>query len=126
MDKTFNISLQDQSVINNVHDSNMHASNPSSSMCAPNSLNLQLNNKGFKIGQINVQGIQSKMDQTDLMLNNSSNNIHILGICETKLKSIHPDSYFCIDNYKFFRRDRIISTERSEQGGGIIVYVKTV
>ena len=124
MDQTFDISLQDQSVINNVHDSNMHASKASSSMCAPNSLNLQLNNKGFKIGQINVQGIQSKMDQIDLMLNNLSNNIHILGLCETKLKSIHPDSYFCIDNYQFFRRDRIISTERSEQGGGIIVYVK--
>ena len=57
------------------------------------------------------------------MLNNSSNNIHILGLCETKLKSIHPDSYFYIDNYQFFRRDRIISKEGSEQGGGI-VYVK--
>ena len=81
-------------------------------------------NKGFKIGQLNIQGIQSKLDQIDLMLNSSSNNVQILGLCETKLKSIHPDSYFFIDNYPFFRRDRIISTERSEQGGGIIVYVK--
>lgn len=44
-DKTSNNNLQNQSNIINVHDSNMHDDNACSSMCAPNSLNLQLNNR---------------------------------------------------------------------------------
>ena len=34
-------------------------------MCAQNSLNLQLSKKGFKIGQLNIQGIQNKFDEVD-------------------------------------------------------------
>ena len=114
------INLHDQPFINNVHDSVLH----DTSMCAQNSLNLQLSKKGFKIGHLNIQGIQNKFDEVDLMLNSSDNDIHILGLSETKLRNIHQDNYFFIENYQFFRRDRIISEQRPEQGGGIIVYVK--
>ena len=101
-----------------------HVENISSSMCAESSLNLKLTIKGFRIGHINIQGLQNKFDQIDLMLNNSKNEIHIFGLSETKLKHYHPDNYFFVDNYQFFRKDRMISKERCEEGGGIIVYVK--
>ena len=47
-----------------------HVENISSSMCAESSLNLKLTTKGFRIGHINIQGIQNKFDQIGLMLNN--------------------------------------------------------
>ena len=93
-------------------------------MCAESSLNLKLTTKGFRIGHINIQGIQNKFDQIGLMLNNSKNDIHIFGLSETKLKHYHPDNYFFVNNYQFFRKDRILSKERCEEGGGIIVYVR--
>ena len=58
------------------------------------------------------------------MLNSSGNEIHIFGLSETKLKNFHPDSAFNIDNYQSFRKDRFLSNERREQGGGSIVYVR--
>ena len=107
-----------------MHDINVHDDILCSSMCAQSSLDLQLSRKGFKIVNLNVQGLQNKFDQIDLMLNNSNNDIQILVLSETKLKSCHLDNYFNIGNYQFFRKDRIISNERSEEGGGIMVYVK--
>ena len=101
---------------------NLHANNNSSMTAQP--LNLNLTNKGLKIGHLNIQGLQNKFDQVDLMLNSSGNEIHIFGLSETKLKNFHPDSAFNIDNYQLFRKDRFISNERREQGGGIIVYVR--
>ena len=107
----------------NLHDCvNVHA-NVNSSMTA-HPLNLNLTTKGLKIGHLNIQGLQNKFEQVDLLLNNSGNEIHIFGLSETKLKNFHPDSAFIIDNYQLFRKDRFISRERREQGGGIIVYVK--
>lgn len=47
---SFNI----QTHINNVHDSHMHDDIANNSICAPNYLDLKLNNKGFKIGCLNV------------------------------------------------------------------------
>ena len=124
LDNTTYISMHDQQIINNVHDSVLHDDTANTSMCAQNSLNLQLSKKGFKMGHLNIQGVQNKFDEVDLMLTSSDNDIHILGLSETKLRSVHEDNYFYIENYQFFRRDRIISEQRPEQGGGIIVYVK--
>ena len=107
----------------NLHDNvNVHANVNSSMMAQP--MNLNLTTKGLKIGHLNIQGLQNKFEQIDLLLNNSHNEIHIFGLSETKLKNFHPDSAFTIDNYQLFRKDRFISRERPEQGGGIIVYVK--
>ena len=58
------------------------------------------------------------------MLNNSNNDTHVFGLSETKLKDFHSDSSFKIENYQLFRKDRNITRERREQGGGIIVYVR--
>ena len=124
LDNTTYLNMHDQPIINNVHDSVLHDDIANTSMCAQNSLNLQLSKKGFKIGHLNIQGVQNKFDEVDLMLTSSDNDIHILGLSETKLRSVHEDNYFYVENYQFFRRDRIISEQRPEQGGGIIVYVK--
>ena len=40
----------------------------------------QLNKKGFKMGHLNIQGVQNKFDEVDLMLTSSDNDIHILGL----------------------------------------------
>ena len=65
---------------NSVYNDLTHVENISSSMCAESSLNLKLTTKGFTIGHINIQGLQNKFDQIDLMLNNS------------KMKFIYLDS----------------------------------
>ncbi|MES9881523.1 MAG: reverse transcriptase family protein [Sedimenticola sp.] len=109
----------------NVTDNSVHARSSNSSMRSRNMLNLHLDTKGMKIGHINIQGMQNKIDQVRVMLNYSRNDVHVLGISESKLSSVHPDNYFHINNFQsLYRKDRIISTERKEEGGGIIVYVK--
>ena len=122
-DSTFANSTQTEFESLNLHENvNVHAYDNSSMTAQP--LNLNLTAKGFKIGHLNIQGLQNKFDQVQLMLNNSNNDIHIFGLSETKLKDFHPDSSFKIENYQLFRKDRIITRERREQGGGIIVYVR--
>ena len=122
-DSTFINSIQTEIDSFNLHDNvNVHAIENSSMTAQP--LNLNLTAKGFKIVHLNIQGIQNKFDQVQLMLNNSNNDIHVFGLSETKLKDFHPDSSFKIENYQLFRKDRNITRERREQGGGIIVYVR--
>ena len=76
------------------------------------------------MGHLNIQGIPNKIDQIHLLLNSSQNNIHIIGLSETKLKSYHKNSIFEIRNYEMFRKSRITSDDRPEHRGGLIVYEK--
>ena len=46
-------------------------------MSAQSMLNLGLSKKWFKMGHLNILGIQNMIDQIDLLLNSSQNNIHI-------------------------------------------------
>ena len=110
--------LHEHTTENNVHDSTC------SSMSAQSMLNLGLGKKGFKMGHLNVQGIQNKIEQIDLLLNSSGNDIHLFGLSESKLNDSHTSNFFNIKNFQLFRKDRVISAVRPEQGGGIIVYVK--
>ena len=80
--------------------------------------------KSFKMGHLNIQGIQDKVEQIDLVLNSSENDIQLLRLSENKLNVNHPNNFFAIKNFQLFRKDRILSTDRPVQGGGIIVYVK--
>ncbi|MCU7958190.1 MAG: hypothetical protein KZQ67_16545, partial [gamma proteobacterium symbiont of Bathyaustriella thionipta] len=83
-------------------------------------LDLGLRCKGFRMGHINIQGISNKIDQVRLLLGSDKNQIHVLGLSETKLNVSHPDSAFVIDGFQApFRRDRKINS-----GGGLLVYVK--
>ena len=76
------------------------------------------------MGHLNVQGIQSKIEQIDLPLNCFRNDIQLFGLSESKINDSHTSNFFNIKNFQLFRKDRIISAGRPEQGGGIIVYVK--
>ena len=76
------------------------------------------------MGHLNVQGIQNKIEQIDLLLNSSGDDIHLFGLSESKLNDSHTSNFFNVKNFQLFRKDRDISAVRPEQGGGIIVYVK--
>ena len=53
------------------------------------------------------------------LLEVDKNQIHVLGLSETKLNDIHPDSAFQVNIFqKPFRQDR------EANSGGILVYVK--
>ena len=78
----------------------------------------------MNMGHLNIQGLQNKLDQLKLMLNSEENDIHLLGISETKLKSLHPDNAFIENKYQLFKKDRVLTQERQEKGGGLLVFVK--
>ena len=81
-------------------------------------LDLGLKCKGFRMGHINIQGISNKIDQVRMLLESDKNQIHVLGLSETKLNDIHPDSAFQVNGFqKPFRWDR-----EANSGGGILVY----
>ena len=109
---TIDNNVHELSTENNVHDSTC------SSMSAQSMLNLGLGKKGFKMGHLNVQGIQSKIEQIDLLLNCSRNDIQLFGLSESKLNDSHTSNLFNIKNFQLYRKDRVISAGRPEQGGG--------
>ena len=82
-------------------------------------LDLGLKCKGFRIGHLNIQGISNKIDQVRLLLESDKNQIHVLGLSETKLNSVHPDSVLGVTGFQPFRKDR-----ETDSGGGLFVYVK--
>ena len=51
------------------------------------------------MGHLNIQGIQNKINQVDLLLNSSHNNLQVLGLSESKLNSYHLNALFEIKNY---------------------------
>lgn len=118
-----NVFYKNITIENDMHEHNVHDVNLSS-MRAQSMMNLGLRKKGFKMCHLNIQGIQNKIEQIDILLNNSVNDIHILGLSESKLNTNHSSTFFTIQNYQLFRKDRITTPDRPEQGGGIIIYVK--
>ena len=60
------------------------------------------------MGHLNIQGIQNKVEQIDLMLNSSENDIQLLGLSESKLNANPPNNFFAIKNFQLFRKDRIL------------------
>ena len=72
------------------------------------------------MGHLNIQGLSNKIEQVRLLLQSENNQIHVFGLSESKLSSIHPDSGFLINGFQIpFRRDR-----QENAGGGVLVYVK--
>ena len=128
VDSNVNVSSQDDEFISSSRQSAIEQS-----MSLQQSLNISFANneqeeisqmdlgftcKGFRIGHINTQGLGNKLDQVKLLL--SQNQIQILCLSETKLKDVHPDSFFEINGYqKPFHKDR-----KHNAGDGILVYVK--
>ena len=54
------------------------------------------------MGHLNVQGIQIKIEQIDLLLNSSINDIQLFGLSETKLNDSHTSNFFNIKNFQLF------------------------
>ena len=70
-------------------------------------LDLGLKCKGFQMGHLNIQGLSNNIDQVRLLLQSENNQIHVLGLSESKLSSFHPDSGFLMNGFQIpFRRDR--------------------
>ena len=65
-------------------------------------LNSGLGKKGFKMGHLNVQVIQNKIEQIDLLLNSSENDIHLVGLSESKLNDSHTSNFFNIKKLSTF------------------------
>ena len=42
----------------------------------------------------------------------------------TYYKSFHPDNAFIANKYQLFRKDRVLTQEWQEKGGGLLVFVK--
>ena len=66
---------------------------------ANDALNLGFKDKGFRIGQLNIQVLSIKVDQLKLLLQSENNLIHVLGLSETKLNNVHPDMPFEINGF---------------------------
>ena len=90
--------MHEHTTENNVHDSTW------SSMNAQSMLNLGLGKTGFKMGHLNVQGIQNKIEQIELLLNSSGNDIRLFGQSESesKLNDSHTTNFFNIKNFQLF------------------------
>ena len=56
------------------------------------------------MGQLNIQEIQNKTDQTDIMINSAENDTQLLGLSESKLKAQHLSNHFAIKNFQHFHR----------------------
>ena len=90
-----------------------------------NSNAFNLNSRGMNIGHLNIQGIcgekLGKFSELKVLLTlPENNNLHILGLSETKLKDHKSTDVFKINGFQTpFRRDN-----DSNGGGGLLVYVK--
>ena len=90
-----------------------------------NPFSINLKNKGYNIGHLNIQGICGnnlcKFSELSLMLTSKDyENLHIFGMSETKLKDHKLSTSFNINGFQTpFRKDN-----NTNGGGGIIVYVR--
>ena len=91
-DSTFINSIQTEIDSFNLHDNvNVHAIENSSMMAQP--LNLNLTAKGFKIGHLNIQGIQNKFDQVQLKVEDRPSLRSFLWIFNRALISAGPSLF---------------------------------
>ena len=77
--------------------------------------------KGLHIANLNVRHIVPKIDEIRILMSNKQSP-HILGLCETFLRTTDPDSQVSIDGYNFYRKDR--SETQEKDGGGLLFYYK--
>ena len=74
---------------------------------------------GLKILHQNVNGLLSKIDMIREMFDSLNNNIHVLGVTESKLNSTILDAEVRINGYVGIRHDRT----SIGGGGGVIAFV---
>ena len=71
------------------------------------------------MGHLNIQGIQSNVEQIDLMLNSSENDIQLLRLSESKLNANHPNIFLKSRTFSFFAEtgsvDQLIDLNKVEE-----------
>lgn len=80
-----------------------------------------LSNKGFSVAHLKSRCIWNKIDEVCILLN--KHKIDVLTISESWLSNQIPNSIISIDNYAFFRQDRLYQDECYKKGGGLLTYV---
>lgn len=70
---------------------------------------------------VNARSLSKHIDEVKFIL--SLSDIHIFGICETKLRTRVPSKHVLVDGYKFHRHDR--SRVAPGAGGGVAIYVRS-
>lgn len=83
--------------------------------------NLDLPNKGLRIGHWNVNHLtSSKFDQLKMFLKNKdgTSQIDVLWLNETFLKPSIPDSLYSVPGFTILRRDW-----RMKNGGGVLAFI---
>ena len=74
------------------------------------------NQRGLKIGHINVNGLKQKLSEISLLLNTVK--LDLLAISETHLTSSVSNDQINIDGYNMVRSDRY----DGRRGGGTLIY----
>ena len=87
--------------------------------CDRSQLNKFLKGRGFKIFHQNVDGLLDKVEEVQLLLEETRKDIHILGISETHLNADISDSQASVQDYTFVRKDRAKGT-----WGGVGCYIR--
>ena len=82
-------------------------------------LNDFLKARGMKFFHQNVNGLFQKLDQLNILFQETKKNIHIFGITESHLDKNFINSQFHIDGYEFIRKDR-----KSGKGGGVACFIR--
>ena len=78
---------------------------------------MSAHHKGTRIAHLNVYHLFNKLSDVCLLLNNQQ--IHILGLSETRLESRHTDEMLQIPNYSILRRD---ATKEGETGLAVYIH----
>ena len=79
-------------------------------------------NCGFRIGHINVNGLQRKLNEISILLNDGK--FDVLAVSETHLSNEIEDSEISIPCYTIVRNDRL--NKRNSWGGTLVYYSETL
>lgn len=78
--------------------------------------------KGFTLAHLNVRSLKNKLPEIETLLYNS--NLDLLTLSETWLNSSTQDTIVALQNYNFYRHDRVAQHAQS-RGGGVATYIST-
>ena len=80
-------------------------------------LNSIPNERGFKMAFLNIVSLPKKIDEIRHSMSNK--NIDLIAFNETRLDSSFTDNFIHLDNYDIIRKDR------SRNGGGVCIYLRS-
>ena len=81
------------------------------------SMHVRFGSKGFNVVNLNICHLKPKLDEIRILLS-PTNNIDVLGICETFLHDNIDDDVLQMEGYSLERKDRVTG-----RGGGVVIYI---